>query len=86
MQYGKLVNGNLRKAPYRLTYDGCNSDSHSAEVYLKFGYKQIISAIPPSECPRGKELVSEWHETETQIIQQWIYRDLPDDFDEIYRR
>lgn len=86
MQYGKLVNGTLRKAPHRLTYDGCNSDSHSADVYLKFGYKQIISATPPSECPRGKELVSEWLETETQIIQQWIYRNLPDDFDEIYRR
>ena len=86
MQYGKIVNGELRKAPRFLTYDGCNSDSHPAEVYLKFGYKPIVATAPPSDGLKEQELVSKWIETEHEITQIWEYKELPDDFSVIYRQ
>ena len=66
--YGKLVNGELRGAPRPLkTADG-DVFTNDPSIYLANGYKPIILTDCPSD---GKNYISSWKETETEITQTW---------------
>ena len=67
--YGKLVNGELRGAPRPIkTADG-DVFTNDPAVYLANGYKQIMLTDYPGD---GKNYISEWTETETEIVQTWM--------------
>ena len=66
--YGKLIDGELRGAPRPIkTADG-DVFTNNPAVYLANGYKQIMLTDYPGD---GKNYISEWAETETEITQIW---------------
>ena len=66
--YGKLIDGELRGAPRPIrTADG-DVFTNAPSIYLANGYKPIILIDCPSD---GKNYISSWKETETEITQVW---------------
>ena len=76
MIYGKLVDGELRGAPRPLKTENGDVFTNDPAVYLKNGYKEIVTTQYPSD---GKYYVTSWSETDTQIIQVWVETDPPEE-------
>ena len=74
--YGKLIDGELRGAPRPIrTADG-DVFTNAPSIYLSNGYKPIILTDCPSD---GKNYISSWTETETEITQVWTEVQQTDD-------
>ena len=76
MIYGKLVDGKLRGAPRPIRTENGDVFTNDPSIYLANGYKPIILTDSPSD---GKNYISSWTETETEIIQVWTDQPQMDD-------
>lgn len=76
-KYGKLIDGFLRIAPKRVEYEGKQIINPRPEILLALGYKPIVYTPIPEEI-EGYYWVSEWEETETEIVQMWVSYPIPD--------
>ena len=74
--FGKLVDGELRGAPRPIRTENGDVFTNDPAVYIKSGYKEIVTTQYPSD---GKYYVTSWSETDTQIIQVWMETDPPED-------
>ena len=66
--YGKLVEGELRGAPRPIRTENGDVFTNDPALLLQYGYKPIILTDSPSD---GKNYISSWTETETEIVQVW---------------
>ncbi len=67
-KYGKLENDKIVYAPNVLIDGERQTFTNDANVYLKYGWKEIV----PSPCPDdGKEYTLAFEETDTQILYIW---------------
>lgn len=67
-KYGKLENDKIVYAPNVLIDGERQTFTNDANVYLKYGWKEIV----PSSCPDdGKEYTLAFEETDTQILYKW---------------
>ena len=74
--FGKLVNGELRGAPRPLKTEQGDVFTNDPAVYLENGYKEIVTTQYPND---GKYYMTNWSETDTQIIQVWVEADPSED-------
>ena len=79
--YGKLIEGELQTAPKKLEINGNWVWNASAEDYLAQGWKAVRLTDEP-EAPAGFYYESGWTETETEIVQTWTKKELPDEIDD----
>lgn len=81
MTYAKLINGDLFYAPNPILHDGFRIGNPPAEVYLAEGYMPVVCTEQPE--PQGVGWWNEtWSETETSIVQGWVWHEVADE-DEI---
>lgn len=80
--YAKLIDGNLRIAPKKLSGDGVIVYNPPEEMYLEQGWLPVTYTDPP-EAPSGYYYESGWEEQTDAIVQTWTLTPLPDDIDEI---
>ena len=76
MMYAKIENGELRGAPRPIRTENGDVFTNDPAVYLKNGYKEVVTTEYPSD---GKYYVTNWSETDTQIIQVWVEIDPPEE-------
>ena len=74
--YGKLVNGELRGAPRPIKTENGDVFTNDPTVYLANGYKPITLTDYPDD---GKNYITEWTESETEITQTWTEVQQSDD-------
>ena len=79
--YVKLIDGNLKIAPKKLTLGESTVWNASVSDYLAQGWKPVRFTDEP-EPIEGYYWQSGWTETETEIVQTWTQEPLPDDVDE----
>ena len=82
--YGKLVNGSIKPAPWRITLNGKQIFNPTVENLITAGYKQIIYTAPPVVVDNGVQTLSTegetvifkytWVEYEEKIVQTWSER------------
>lgn len=75
IEYGKLINGKLYKAPKAIRTNKSIVCNPQEEVLIGLGYKKIVLSKSLDELTPG-DYYSKWHETETEIIQEIIINDL----------
>ena len=67
-KYGKLENDKIVYAPNVLIDGKRQTFTNDANVYLKYGWKEIVSSPCPDD---GKEYTLAFEETDTQILYIW---------------
>lgn len=75
IEYGKLINGKLYKAPKAIRTNKSIVCNPQEEVLIGLRYKKIVLSKSLDELTPG-DYYSKWHETETEIIQEIIINDL----------
>lgn len=75
--YAKLINGTLRSAPKKVTYNGKVIFNPPEEVLLDMGYLPVAYTDMPTDAPEGRHYESSWSQTDTEIVQVWTLVDNP---------
>lgn len=75
-EYGKLINGILRRAPNTVKWEDEEGNLHTVnnpdeDKLLELGYYPLTYIDPPTDAPDGKHYESGWEQIETEIIQTW---------------
>ncbi len=75
--YAKLINGTLRSAPKKVTYNGKTIFNPPEEILLDMGYLPVAYTDMPTDAPTGQHYESSWSQTDTEIAQAWTLVDNP---------
>lgn len=70
MQYGKLIEGQIKWARNPIVYQGFRIANPPVEIYLELGYKPVRFTDPPEVEP-GWIAVPSWREDPEEIVQIW---------------
>lgn len=85
-QYGKIINGQLMKAPSQIIDDGCAYCGVPDAVYRKYGYKPVEYTAQPENIPCGCRPIYIWEDNPDTINQIWKFELLSDDYTEQLRK
>lgn len=79
--YGKLIDGNLHRAPSKLTIGETVVYNPTDEQLRNAGYKPVEYYDQPENTPDGQHWESSFIEQDDAIVQDWYLVDDPDDID-----
>ena len=77
MKYAKLVNGILKRAPNKVTYNERKIFNPEEEVLQELGYQKVTYTDMPTDAPEGQHYESSWTQGENEILQNWTLVDDP---------
>lgn len=76
--YAKLINGALRSAPKRVSYNGCTVLAPPPGILMELGYLPVQHTDPPADAPAGQHYEPHWEQTDAAIVQAWTLSADPD--------
>lgn len=75
--YGKIINGNLHRAPAKLAVGDTVVYNPTDEQLRSAGYKPVEHSGEPYDAPEGQHWESAWAEQDNVIVLDWHLVDDP---------
>lgn len=69
--FGKILNGELIKAPNKINHNGYVYHNPKDEVYIDVGYYPVVETDMP-ECQEGKIYKEQYEVVDGKIVQTWV--------------
>lgn len=80
MRYAQIIDGVLRVAPRKISYENKVIYNPPDNVYEELGYYPVIYTSVPGDAPDGYHYESSWSQDQSSIVQTW---ELVEDIDEL---